>query len=248
MSLAAAASFRTPSEQVIDQRLRRLTSDCRRLLEVACDPRSRVRAQGARRRGRNRRSDCSRIDRRGDHSTGARRGANGRPTSLLARARPRHPVRSDSPQAADERRTCGPARSSSVSTRPTRSRTSRSLHITSSKRCRAETPAGRSTTRSAPAITRSRCSRYEEAARLYALALRGLEHAGQEESAEKRCALLVALGDARARAGDEPAAREAFLEAADDRVRAPAFRCFRLKPRSDTGAGSSGPGPTTTSI
>jgi tetratricopeptide (TPR) repeat protein len=31
---------------------------------------------------------------------------------------------------------------------------------------------------------------------------------------EKRCVLLVALGDARARAGDEPAAREAFLQAA----------------------------------
>jgi hypothetical protein len=31
---------------------------------------------------------------------------------------------------------------------------------------------------------------------------------------EKRCALLVALGDARARAGDEPAARDAFLQAA----------------------------------
>ena len=54
---------------------------------------------------------------------------------------------------------------------------------------------------------------YEEAARLYALALRGLDmQAG--EVAEKRCLLLVALGDARARAGDEPAAREAFLEAA----------------------------------
>ena len=54
---------------------------------------------------------------------------------------------------------------------------------------------------------------YEEAARLYALALRALDmQAG--EVAEKRCLLLVALGDARARAGDEPAAQEAFLEAA----------------------------------
>jgi hypothetical protein len=53
---------------------------------------------------------------------------------------------------------------------------------------------------------------YEEAARLYALALRALDlEAG--EVAEKRCALLVALGEARARAGDEPAAKEAFLQA-----------------------------------
>jgi DNA-binding SARP family transcriptional activator len=54
---------------------------------------------------------------------------------------------------------------------------------------------------------------YEEATRLYALALRGLDmQAGGV--AEKRCILLVALGDARARAGDEPAARKAFLQAA----------------------------------
>jgi len=54
---------------------------------------------------------------------------------------------------------------------------------------------------------------YEEAARLYALALRGLDMQA-EAAPEKRCALLVALGDARARAGDEPASRDAFLQAA----------------------------------
>ena len=54
---------------------------------------------------------------------------------------------------------------------------------------------------------------YEEAARLYGLALRALDlQAG--EASEKRCALLVALGDAWARAGDEPAAQDAFLKAA----------------------------------
>jgi DNA-binding SARP family transcriptional activator len=54
---------------------------------------------------------------------------------------------------------------------------------------------------------------YEEAARLYTLALRALDlQTGETE--EHRCALLVALGDARARVGDEPAAKEAFLEAA----------------------------------
>jgi DNA-binding SARP family transcriptional activator len=60
---------------------------------------------------------------------------------------------------------------------------------------------------------------YEEAARLYALALRALDLQTEEE-ADKRCALLVALGDARARAGDEPAAREAFLQAAAIAARA----------------------------
>jgi DNA-binding SARP family transcriptional activator len=53
---------------------------------------------------------------------------------------------------------------------------------------------------------------YEEAARLYALALRALD-LQSGELAEERCALLVALGDARARAGDEPTARETFLQA-----------------------------------
>ena len=55
---------------------------------------------------------------------------------------------------------------------------------------------------------------YEEAARLYALALRGLDMRA-EGLPDKRCVLLVALGDARARAGDEPAARDAFLRAAE---------------------------------
>ena len=54
---------------------------------------------------------------------------------------------------------------------------------------------------------------YEEAARLYALALRALDRE-TGEVAEKRCGLLVSLGDAWARAGDEPAARSAFLQAA----------------------------------
>jgi DNA-binding SARP family transcriptional activator len=54
---------------------------------------------------------------------------------------------------------------------------------------------------------------YEEAARLYALALSAVDLQAGEVS-ETRCALLVALGDAWARAGDEPAARDAFLKAA----------------------------------
>jgi DNA-binding SARP family transcriptional activator/tetratricopeptide (TPR) repeat protein len=54
---------------------------------------------------------------------------------------------------------------------------------------------------------------YEEAARLYDLALRALDGQAGNVS-EKRCGLLASLGDAWARAGDEPAARAAFLEAA----------------------------------
>ena len=50
---------------------------------------------------------------------------------------------------------------------------------------------------------------YEEAARLYALALSLVEREPD------RCDLLLLLGDARARAGDAPGSREAFAAAAD---------------------------------
>jgi tetratricopeptide (TPR) repeat protein len=60
---------------------------------------------------------------------------------------------------------------------------------------------------------------YEEAARLYELALGALD-LQEGDAAETRGALLVALGDARARAGDEPAARDAFLQAAAIAARA----------------------------
>lgn len=54
---------------------------------------------------------------------------------------------------------------------------------------------------------------YEEAARLYLLALRALDMQAGVAS-DRRCELLLSLGDARARGGDEPAARDAFLQAA----------------------------------
>jgi len=55
---------------------------------------------------------------------------------------------------------------------------------------------------------------YEEAARLYGVALQALE---QEEPVDPvaRCELLLALGDALARAGSTPEAKETFLAAAD---------------------------------
>jgi tetratricopeptide (TPR) repeat protein len=55
---------------------------------------------------------------------------------------------------------------------------------------------------------------YEEAVRLYQTALQALD---LKESADEaaRCEVLLALGDARARAGDFPQARESFLRAAD---------------------------------
>ena len=54
---------------------------------------------------------------------------------------------------------------------------------------------------------------YEESARLYAVALDalGLADASNEE---ERCELLVMLGEAEARAGNTPAAKKAFLDAA----------------------------------
>jgi DNA-binding SARP family transcriptional activator len=50
---------------------------------------------------------------------------------------------------------------------------------------------------------------YEEAVRLYEMAL------GLVESPAVRCELLLALGDAQARAGDTPASKRAFREAAE---------------------------------
>ena len=55
---------------------------------------------------------------------------------------------------------------------------------------------------------------YEEAARLYKMALEalGLDAAA---TAELRCELLLALADAQGRAGDDPGAKSTFLRAAD---------------------------------
>jgi len=55
---------------------------------------------------------------------------------------------------------------------------------------------------------------YEEAARHYVMALELLDRSDAVGAAE-RCDLLLALGDARARAGDAPASKEAFREAAN---------------------------------
>jgi DNA-binding SARP family transcriptional activator/tetratricopeptide (TPR) repeat protein len=54
---------------------------------------------------------------------------------------------------------------------------------------------------------------YEEAARLYGTALRALEFQSSDDDAS-RCALLLSLGEAHARAGDA-ASKQAFLAAAD---------------------------------
>lgn len=54
---------------------------------------------------------------------------------------------------------------------------------------------------------------FEEAARLYRTALQALELRDPPD-AEFRCELLLRLGDALARAGDAPTAKQAFLEAA----------------------------------
>jgi eukaryotic-like serine/threonine-protein kinase len=54
---------------------------------------------------------------------------------------------------------------------------------------------------------------YEESARLYRTALEALQLA-QPADERTRCELLLSLGEAEARAGNMPAAKEAFLEAA----------------------------------
>src|SRR5262249_53570799 len=55
---------------------------------------------------------------------------------------------------------------------------------------------------------------YEEAARLYGLALGALAHEGSADDAA-RCDLLLALGEVQGRAGDMPDAKRSFLEAAE---------------------------------
>ena len=55
---------------------------------------------------------------------------------------------------------------------------------------------------------------YEEAVRLYRMALRACDAARSRNDVE-RCELRLALGDAQARAGQFPAAKETFLSAAD---------------------------------
>ena len=55
---------------------------------------------------------------------------------------------------------------------------------------------------------------YEEAVRLYALALAALD-AGVTATAAERCQLLLALADAQGRRGDDPGAKVTFLQAAD---------------------------------
>jgi DNA-binding SARP family transcriptional activator len=59
----------------------------------------------------------------------------------------------------------------------------------------------------------SRLLAFEEAARLYGLALRVLD-SWSGDHRRKRCRTLVSLGNAHLRAGDQPKARSVFLEAA----------------------------------
>jgi hypothetical protein len=54
---------------------------------------------------------------------------------------------------------------------------------------------------------------YEEAARQYGMGLEALDLAPPRDE-NRRCELLLSLGEAQIRAGDSPAAKEAFLEAA----------------------------------
>ncbi|HEX6208193.1 MAG TPA: AAA family ATPase, partial [Actinomycetota bacterium] len=53
---------------------------------------------------------------------------------------------------------------------------------------------------------------YEEAVRLFRMGLRALQGSRDEES---RCEILLLLGDAEARSGDTPVAKESFLRAAE---------------------------------
>jgi AAA ATPase domain len=55
---------------------------------------------------------------------------------------------------------------------------------------------------------------YEEAVRLYRMALQGLE-SSRADDAKERCEVLLDVGDAQTRAADEAGSKETFLQAAD---------------------------------
>jgi DNA-binding SARP family transcriptional activator len=76
---------------------------------------------------------------------------------------------------------------------------------------------------------------YEEAARLYEVALRALEQAPGD--AERRCRLLLACGDAQTKAGDTIDAHKTFREAADT---ARALGSARLLSQAALGFGAAG--------
>jgi DNA-binding SARP family transcriptional activator len=76
---------------------------------------------------------------------------------------------------------------------------------------------------------------YEEAARLYEVALHALEQSGAD--GEQRCRLLLACGDAQVKAGDSIAARARFRDAADA---ARALGSAKLLSQAALGYGSAG--------
>jgi DNA-binding SARP family transcriptional activator len=198
--------------QVIDQRLRRLTTDCRNLLEVACTL--------GREFGLNQLAAVAEIDEEAvlelfDEAIGARVLAEA-PT--VGRLRFSHAVVRDTLYEGlpAGRRRAAHLRAGEILERlyasdPDPYLAELAHHffqaLPSGDTARAIDYAQRAGDHAIVLLA------YEEAARLYALALRALDlQAGKV--GEKRCALLVALGDAWARAGDEPAARDAFLNAA----------------------------------
>jgi DNA-binding SARP family transcriptional activator len=76
---------------------------------------------------------------------------------------------------------------------------------------------------------------YEEAARLYEVALQALEQSGAD--GEQRCRLLLACGDAQVKAGDSIAARARFRDAAEA---ARALGSAKLLSQAALGYGSAG--------
>jgi DNA-binding SARP family transcriptional activator len=76
---------------------------------------------------------------------------------------------------------------------------------------------------------------YEEAARLYEVALHALEQSGTD--GEQRCRLLLAAGDAQVKAGDSIAARARFRDAAEA---ARALGSAKLLSQAALGYGSAG--------
>ena len=105
--------------------------------------------------------------------------------------------------------------------------TCRSSPTTSPKLPRAATSERRSTTPHAPAERATALMAHEDAAEQFERALQVLEMEEQPDEGQ-RCELLLALGDALAKAGDTAKAQEIFLQAAE--IARPEARRGRFRP------------------
>ena len=167
-----------------------------------------------------------------------------RPSALLPCPRPRHTARGAEPES--------PRRTARARRRGARGALRR-RHRSAPRRARLPLLRGsaRRRRRARDRLRPARRPRRGSAARLRGGGAtlphghRRAGHARSRRAHETRCELLLALGDAEARAGNMPEAKKAFLAGGRDRAPSGCRRHSR-RPPSATAGGSSGRGPVTT--